>query len=374
MILADLTNNFHVADVLSAMSGGVDSSVATKLLIDEGFDVIGVTMKLFGNSLISYGQESRCCSLEDFDDAKKVCRKLGINHYVFNMKANFLDNVVERFCDSYISGETPNPCIDCNRHLKFGALQQRRRELGARYVATGHYARIGFDEAAGKYRLLRAADAAKDQSYVLYNLTQDDLAHMLFPLGDLTKPQVREIAREQGLINAEKSESQDICFIPDGDYATFIKEHRDLDDGAPSFREGDIVDATGKKLGVHRGLIHYTIGQRKGIGLASSKPLYVIKKDAMRNELVVGHSEELLTDEVRLRDVNVISGDYDERDYHADVKIGYRSNAASAKVTILADRTAIIHFDEAQVRMAPGQSAVAYIGDEVLCGGVATQA
>lgn len=372
--MADLTNNFHVADVLSAMSGGVDSSVATKLLIDEGFDVIGVTMKLFGNSLISYGQESRCCSLEDFDDAKKVCRKLGINHYVFNMKANFLDNVVERFCDSYISGETPNPCIDCNRHLKFGALQQRRRELGARYVATGHYARIGFDETAGKYRLLRAADAAKDQSYVLYNLTQDDLAHMLFPLGDLTKPQVREIAREQGLINAEKSESQDICFIPDGDYATFIKEHRDLDDGAPSFREGDIVDATGKKLGVHCGLIHYTIGQRKGIGLASSKPLYVIKKDAMRNELVVGHSEELLTDEVRLRDVNVISGDYDERDYHADVKIGYRSNAASAKVTILADRTAIIHFDEAQVRMAPGQSAVAYIGDEVLCGGVATQA
>lgn len=372
--MADLTNNFHVADVLSAMSGGVDSSVATKLLIDEGFDVIGVTMKLFGNSLISYGQESRCCSLEDFDDAKKVCRKLGINHYVFNMKANFLDNVVERFCDSYISGETPNPCIDCNRHLKFGALQQRRRELGARYVATGHYARIGFDEAAGKYRLLRAADAAKDQSYVLYNLTQDDLAHMLFPLGDLTKPQVREIAREQGLINAEKSESQDICFIPDGDYATFIKEHRDLDDGAPSFREGDIVDATGKKLGVHRGLIHYTIGQRKGIGLASSKPLYVIKKDAMRNELVVGHSEELLTDEVRLRDVNVISGDYGGSVYHADVKIGYRSNAASAKVTILADRTAIIHFDEAQVRMAPGQSAVAYIGDEVLCGGVATQA
>lgn len=353
------------------MSGGIDSSVATKLLIDEGFDVIGVTMKLFGNSLISYGGQSRCCSLDDFDDAKKVCRKLGINHYVFNMKANFLDDVVERFCDSYISGETPNPCINCNRHLKFAALQQRRRELGARYVATGHYARIRFDHDAEKYQLLRAADAAKDQSYVLYNLTQDDLAHMLFPLGDLTKTQVREIARTQGLLNADKSESQDICFIPDGDYAAFIKEHRELDDDSPAFREGDIVDASDKRLGRHRGLIHYTIGQRKGIGLASSRPLYVIGKNTVRNELVVGHNEELLTDEVRLRDVNIISGDYDEKTYRANVKIGYRNDASPAQVSIGADRTAIIRFDEPQVRMAPGQSAVAYVGDEVICGGIA---
>ncbi len=369
--MGEETDIYKVADVLMAMSGGVDSSVAAKLLIDDGFNTIGVTMKLFGDSLISYGDRSRCCSLDDFDDAKAVCRKLGIKHYVFNMKANFLDDVVEQFCDSYISGETPNPCINCNKHLKFEALQQRRRELGAKYVATGHYARIRFDSETGKRKLLRAADAAKDQSYVLYNLTQDDLSHMMFPLGDLTKSQVREIARKEGLANAEKSESQDICFIPDGDYAAFIRDHRHLDEGSAAFAPGNIIDANGKKLGEHSGLIHYTIGQRKGIGLASKEPLYVLGKNPDANELVVGYREKLLVDEIYLRDVNVISGDHADAIHRADVKIGYRSSAAAAEVHIKSDRTATILFDEPQVRMAPGQSAVAYVGDAVLCGGIA---
>lgn len=365
------TDIFQTTDVLMAMSGGVDSSVAAKLLIDDGFNTLGVTMKLFEDSLISYGGQARCCSLDDLDDAKAVCRKLDIKHCIFDMKTNFLTDVVERFCDSYISGETPNPCIECNRHLKFAALQLKRKELGAHYVATGHYARIRLDEHTGRYLLLRAADRSKDQSYVLYNLTQDDLAHTLFPLGDLTKREIREIAYAEELVNAGKSESQDICFIPDGDYAAFIQSHRKMNELDPAFHEGAIIDSSGKRLGTHRGLIHYTIGQRKGIGIASTEPLYVLGKNVDANELVVGYRKELLVDEIHLRDVNVISEDYTDAIYNADVKIGYRSSAAPAEIQIKNDRTAIIRFDEPQVRMAPGQSAVAYIGDAVLCGGIA---
>lgn len=360
------SENISIADVLVAMSGGVDSTVAAMLLVQQGYKVAGITMKLFDNRLIGETLESQCCSLEDIQDAQSACRKLGIEHFTFNLKTAFEDNVVRKFCEAYLRGLTPNPCIDCNRYLKFAKLQQRRRELGASFVATGHYARRRFDEDTGKWELLRAADKAKDQSYVLYHLTQDDLAHMLFPLGDLRKAEVRAMAKKAGFDNAEKRESQDICFVPDGDYAAFIRRYTD-DRGIAS--PGYIVDKDGRKIGEHGGLMHYTIGQRKGIGIASKEPLYVMSKDIDSNLLVVSTLEDLLVNEVGLNDINIVSAETEIAACNVKLKTGYRQQPTSGMIEVFADGTGRAIFDEPIIRPAPGQSLVAYSNEAVLCGG-----
>lgn len=403
--------------VLVAMSGGVDSSVAALLLRDAGFHACGVTMKLFDNEVAGAGGacvvgESTCCSQSDVEDARQVAFGLGLEHFTFNFTGTFGREVIDRFCDAYLGGRTPNPCIDCNRYLKFAALQQRRAQLGYDYVATGHYARRAYNEVTGRYELRRGLDAAKDQSYVLYHLTQDDLAHMLFPLGELTKPQVRELAERHAFGNAHKAESQDICFVPDGDYASFIARYlgaegaaadaqgdsgregaelrggadvccgrgADVDaaaDGAAragdscvpeAFLPGDIVDASGKVLGRHRGLIHYTIGQRKGIGVAAPEPLYVIAKDAAANALVVGPRSELGVHEVFARDVNLISVATLDEPMRVTAKTHYRQKAQPGQA-VVEGGVLKVRFDEPVARPAAGQSLVLYDGDVVVGGG-----
>ena len=353
--------------VLLGMSGGVDSSVSALVLRDAGFEVEGVTLKLFDNEDACIEGESTCCSLKDAEDARQVCLDLGLPHSVYNFTRTFNADVIDRFCDSYLRGETPNPCIDCNRYIKFAALQERRRDLGFDYVATGHYARRAFNEETGRFELKRGLDDNKDQSYVLFHLTQDTLEHMLFPLGDLTKPQVRELAKKNGFINAAKAESQDICFVPDGDYATFIEKRRNA-----TFEPGDIVDRNGKVLGRHDGLIHYTIGQRKGIGVAAAEPLYVYAKDTARNELVVDTDANTLCTSIEVADVNFIARPRLEKPEHLMVKTHYRQTPRPATVEQTGADAIRVTFDEPQRACAPGQSAVAYAGDTVICGGTIT--
>ena len=350
--------------VLMAMSGGVDSSVSALVLRDAGYDVEGVTLKLFDNDDACIEGESTCCSLKDADDARQVCLELGIPHFVYNFTRTFNADVMDRFCNGYLNGETPNPCIDCNRYVKFAALQQRRRELGYDYVATGHYARIAFNDKTGRYELKRGLDANKDQSYVLFHLDQETLAHMLFPLGELTKPQVRELASSHGFINAEKAESQDICFVPDGDYAGFIARRT-----GSTFEPGNIVNRDGRVLGRHNGLIHYTIGQRKGIGVAYSEPLYVFAKNPARNELVVDTDENTRCTSVEVDDVNFIARASIPQPERFTAKTLYRQTAKPCTVQQTGPSSIRIPFDEPQRASAPGQAAVVYEGDTVICGG-----
>ena len=363
-IMALMGNRAQKERVLVAMSGGVDSSVSALVLRDAGFDVEGVTLKLFDNEDALIEGESTCCSLADAEDARQVCLSLGVPHIVYNFSRTFNADVIDRFCDGYLRGETPNPCIDCNRYVKFAALQERRRELGYDYVATGHYARRCFNGETGRFELRRGTDANKDQSYVLFHLDQDTLAHMLFPLGEFTKPQVRELAQQHGFANAGKAESQDICFVPDGDYARFIERRRCV-----QFTPGDIVNRDGDVLGRHNGLAHYTIGQRKGIGVAYSEPLYVFAKDVVRNELVVDVDERSMCTGIEVRDVNFIAREWLEHSGHFQVKAHYRQTARGAVVEQVDDGHVRIAFDEPQRACAPGQAAVVYDGDSVVCGG-----
>ena len=346
------------------MSGGVDSSAAALLLIEAGYDVAGVTMKLFENSDAFIDDDKSCCSLKDAEDALQVCLTLGIEHFVYNFSRTFNESVIDRFCNGYLQGFTPNPCIDCNRYVKFEALQQRRRELEFDYVATGHYARRSYNENTGRYELKRAIDDNKDQSYVLFHLDQDTLAHMLFPLGELTKREVRELAAGRGFANADKPESQDICFVPDGDYASFIRKRT-----GRVFETGPIVDRDGKLLGQHNGLIHYTIGQRKGIGVAAPEPLYVFAKDVATNRLVVGTNERTLCEGVDVRDVNFVARESIEQAARFLVKTHYRQAARPALVEQTGDASVRIRFGSPQRACAPGQAAVVYDGDTVVCGG-----
>ena len=262
------------------MSGGVDSSAAAMLLQQQGYDVTGATLRMFSNEDLGLEQDSTCCSLSDVEDAKLVAHKLGIPHYVFNFSPCFRRCVIDRFISEYEAGRTPNPCVDCNKHIKFGELLDRARLMDCEYLATGHYARIIFDADRNRWLLARGDDHAKDQSYMLFNLTQQQLAHILLPLADITKPEIRRMSENRGLVTAHKPDSQEICFVPDGGYGTFIEENADT-----PIRQGNFVTPDGKILGKHKGIIHYTVGQRKGLGIALGRPVFIREIDAKTNRI-----------------------------------------------------------------------------------------
>ena len=353
--------------VMIAMSGGVDSSVAL-LLLKEQFEVIGVTMKLHDGEYDVCGQKT-CCSLRDIEDAREIASKFDVMHYVYNMKDLFREKVIDSFISFYERGLTPNPCVDCNRYIKFEALLDRARELGCDYISTGHYARIGYDEERGRWLLKKAisenGENNKDQSYVLYDLTQEQLAHTLFPLGAMKKTEVRAIAEKNGLVNAHKSDSQDICFVPDGDYASFIRRTT-----GKEYPPGDVADSSGKVYGRHDGLINYTIGQRKGLGIAFGKPMYVIDKDMAHNTLIVGSGEELLNKAFTVSDLNWIDFGHTEKPFSCKAKTRYRMTEQPCTVYPRDNDIVRVEFETPQRAITPGQRAVFYDGDIVLGGGV----
>jgi len=352
--------------ILVAMSGGVDSSVAAKLLVDQGHEVAGVTLKLFTNDdiLLAENQSRTCCALSDVQDARAVAYKLGIEHFVFNFRDLFNEKVVARFVDSYLAGETPNPCIDCNRFIKFDKLIERALLLGYEYVATGHYAGIARDPGTGRWKLLRGKDRTKDQSYVLYSLTQEQLAHTLFPLGELDKHTVREIAEAAGLVNARKPDSQDICFVPDGNYPAFI------DKMAPGrVRAGSFIDRDGRVIGTHRGVTHYTIGQRRGIATAFGKPMYVAAKNAADNTVTLGENADLMASSLEAYDINLISLEALDGPLSVTAKIRYNQTEQEAVITPVSGGRIRVDFAQPQRAIAPGQAVVFYSGETVIGGG-----
>ena len=351
-----------MAKALIAMSGGVDSSVAAHLTIQAGYDCLGCTMRLYDNADAAVSGESTCCSLDDVEDARAVAFRLGMPHYVFNFTDEFREQVIGKFIRCYQCGKTPNPCIECNRHLKFEKLLERAQVLGCEKIVTGHYAQVV--ETENGFQLRRGADASKDQSYVLYMLTQQQLRHILLPLGGMTKPEVRRIAEEQGFINARKHDSQDICFVPDGDYARVIQAHT-----GEIPEPGDFVDLQGNVIGQHQGLIHYTVGQRRGLGIALGKPAYVCGLDVPHNRVIIGTNDDLFTDTCTVEAVNWIPGAPPQEPVRCQAKIRYRHPAQPATVTFTDDRTAILKFDAPQRAITAGQAAVFYDGEIVLGGG-----
>ena len=350
--------------VLVAMSGGVDSSTAASLLKDSGYDVIGVTMKLYENEDIGLTDRT-CCSKNDILDARRICAGLDVPYYVMNMQDEFREKVIDTFICSYEHGITPNPCIDCNRYMKFDSLYQKAQELGCGYIATGHYAQI--EEEDGRYLLKKAVDLSKDQTYVLYMLTQDQLAHTLFPLGGMKKTDARKLAGSRGFVNADKKDSQDICFVPDGDYISVIKSIT-----GKEYPEGDFTDADGNVLGTHSGIINYTLGQRKGLGIALGKPAYVTGIDADNNRVILGDNSDLFKREFKVKDINYISFDTPPEEFRASVRIRYSHTEKPATV-YAADDTATVVFDDPQRAITPGQAAVFYDGDYVIGGGTIDQ-
>ena len=348
--------------VLVAMSGGVDSSVAAKLLTDAGFSCIGCTMKLYDNEDAGIPKANTCCSLDDVEDARSVAYRLGMPYYVFNLKDKFAECVIDRFVNAYEHGITPNPCIDCNRYLKFDKLFERADIMDCRYIATGHYARI--ERAGGKYVLKKALDETKDQSYVLYDLTQETLARVKFPLGTLCKTEAREIAAEAGLINARKHDSQDICFVPDGDYARFMEDFT-----GKHYPAGDFLDVGGRKVGTHSGAVRYTIGQRKGLGLAMGAPVYVCAKDMQANTVTVGPESELFDTIVYANEVNWIALPELKGPLRVTARTRYHQTEQPATVYPAGPDSFRLEFDQPQRAPTPGQAVVLYQGDVVLGGG-----
>jgi tRNA-uridine 2-sulfurtransferase len=359
-----------------AMSGGVDSSAAAAMLKDEGHELVGFTMQLWnqrrGLSVDEHGEPlpSRCCSLDDVYDARRVAEELGFPFYVLNLERDFERDVVEPFVRSYLGGETPIPCVACNSRLKFASLDRLAQSLGCEKVATGHYARVAYDAGQNRHRLLKGRDARKDQTYFLWELTQGQLSRALFPLGEKQKTEAREAARRHGLYVAEKAESQEICFVPDGDYAGFIDRYLEAE-GREVERPaaGEIVDAGGTVLGEHGGVHRYTVGQRRGLGVSRQLPLYVVRVEAESNRVVVGHEDELLSSEFTAAGVNWVAFEEPREPVRADVRVRYRHAEAPATVTPLAGGRARVRFDEPQRAITPGQATVFYRGEEVLGGG-----
>lgn len=352
--------------VLVAMSGGVDSSVSAALMKERGFDCIGVTMKLYENDDTVIDCEKSCCTISDVEDARNVCRKLGINYYVSNFREDFGRQVIDRFICAYESGATPNPCIDCNRYMKFARLYQRARELDCDGIVTGHYARIEYDQLTGRYLLKKSANVEKDQSYVLYFMSQEQLAHTYFPLGEYSdKEQVRLVAEKYGFVNARKHDSQDICFVPDGKYGDFIENY-----SGKEYPPGDFVDLNGNVLGRHRGIIRYTIGQRKGLGLALPAPMYVYAKDLENNRVILSTEKELFTDTLKAEDFNWIACENPKKLMRVTAKTRYSAKEAPAVVSVGADNKKVeIRFEEPQRAITKGQAVVLYDGDIVVGGG-----
>ena len=357
--------------VVVAMSGGVDSSVTAALLKEEGYEVIGATMQIWPSNELADEAErfGGCCGLGAVADAKRVAHKLGITHYVMNFRDLFAEKVIANFCREYSLGRTPNPCIRCNEYIKFDALLTRAEELDADFVATGHYARLERDEVSGRYLLKKGVDRSKDQSYVLYVMTQNQLRHALMPLGGFTKERVRQVAGELGLPVADKAESQEICFIPDGDYTRFLKEYM-----PQAAKPGPIMDREGKTLGEHRGILFYTIGQRKGLGISAREPLYVVAIDRERNAIIVGTKREVYGDELIAANLNWIAIESLEQPLQLKAKIRYRHREVAAVITpVLSEDRVHVRFKQPQMAMTPGQAIVFYHKDTVVGGGTIEQ-
>ena len=347
---------------LIAMSGGVDSSVAAALMIKEGYECIGCTMVLYDNDTAETASDRTCCSADDVSDARSVAAKLNIPYYVLNFKEDFREKVVKKFADCYFAGRTPNPCVDCNRYMKFEKLYEKARMMDCDVLVTGHYARITFD--GEKYHLKKAADPKKDQSYVLACMTQNQLSHTRFPLGEIEKSDARDLAEAEGFRNAHKADSQDICFVPDGDYARVVEEV-----SGKKSTPGNFVNTGGDVLGTHKGIIHYTVGQHKGLGLSLPEAMYVCEVREADNTVVLGHKEELYRSELVAGEFHFISGTFPTEPFHCKAKIRYRQAEEDCTVYPLDNRAVRLVFKEPQRAVTPGQLAVLYDGDEVLGSG-----
>lgn len=354
--------------IITAMSGGVDSSAAALILKNQGYTVAGATLRLFDRP--ESGQcGKKCGSLKDISDARNVCQKLGIQHFVFDYRDRFKTEVIDRFCSGYIRGETPNPCLECNRYIKFSGMLREGEKLGFEGTATGHYVRREYDQGSGRFLLRKAGDVTKDQTYVLYSLTQDILSKTLFPLGDLNKSQIRSLAEEHGLINANKPESQDICFVPDGDYASFLKRETGY---VPKL--GDFVLEDGTFVAKNKGIIHYTVGQRKGLGIAWEHPLYVISKNPETNCVVLGKNESLFSKRLEAEDVNFIAVKELKSPMKVMAKTRYSQKEAEAVVFPLEEKRIAVEFSQPQRAITPGQAVVFYKDDYLVGGGKITGA
>ena len=342
--------------VLLGMSGGVDSSVSALLLKEQGYEVIGTTLELFAGS--------SCCNTNTYLDAKNVCNSIGIPHFIYDYKNEFKEHIINDFINCYANCKTPNPCIECNKYMKFGFMWEKAKELGCDYIATGHYAKTEYSEKDNEYQLLKGADDSKDQSYVLWNIPKELIQHVLFPLADFeSKDEIREIAKKNNLKVANKPDSEDICFVPDGNYKKFLENNSNIKP-----KEGNIVNSKGEILGKHSGLYNYTIGQRKGLGISNPVPLFVLGFNKEKNEVIVGEEKELYKSEITVSDINLLLVDEIKEWLEVTVKTRYSSKVAKAKIIQEENKIKVI-FDEPQRAITPGQSAVFYMGDIVLGGG-----
>lgn len=345
------------------MSGGVDSSVAAYLLKEQGYDVIGVTMQIWQEDKEYEEREGGCCSLSAVDDARRVADKIGIPFYVLNFRDSFKKNVIDYFIDEYMEGKTPNPCIACNKYLKFDELLKKAQGIGADYIATGHYAKI--EEHNGRYILVKSDDDKKDQTYALYNMTQEQLAHTLMPCGEYTKDRIREIAKEIGLDVHNKKDSEEICFISDNNHGKYISEAM-----PGKVKQGNFVDKDGNILGKHKGIVYYTIGQRKGLGLAMGRPVFVTDINHLTNEVVVGAEEDIFKTDLICKDINFIAFDNLDKSLELKAKIRYSAKPATATITPLENGKVRVSFKEKQRAITKGQSVVFYLDDLVVGGGI----